>query len=90
MSSFMLAVTIIIAVLSTACLYRVAAGKTVFDRVIASGLIGTNGVLMLALIGFLYGRIDMFIDIAIVYALFNFIMVVMLSKYFEKKGADRT
>lgn len=84
MSSFVLVITIIIALLTAAALYRVAVGKTVFDRIIAVGLVGTNGVILLALIGVIFGRIDMFIDIALAYALLNFVIVIVLGKYFER------
>jgi len=80
--SFLLGVTVFIAIVTTACLYRVAAGKTIFDRIIAAGLIGTNGLILLILIGFLFERIDMFVDIAIAYALLNFIITIVLAKYF--------
>jgi len=84
MSSFLLGITVFIAVLTAACLYRVAVGKTIFDRIIAAGLVGTNGFILLTLIGFLFGRIDMFIDIAIAYALLNFVIVIALGKYFDR------
>ena len=84
MSSFLLGITVFIAVLTTACLYRVAAGKTIFDRIIAAGLVGTNGFILLTLIGFIFGRISMFIDIAIAYALLNFVIVIALGKYFDR------
>ncbi len=86
MSTFLLSIAILIALLTSVCLYRVAVGPTVFDRVIAAGLVGTNGVILLVLIGFIYGRVDMFVDIAIVYALLNFIVVIALMKYFERRG----
>lgn len=84
MSSFLLGITVFIAVLTAACLYRVAVGKTIFDRIIAAGLVGTNGFILLTLIGFLFGRISMFIDIAIAYALLNFVVVIALGKYFDR------
>jgi multicomponent Na+:H+ antiporter subunit F len=86
MSAFLLGIAILIALLTAVCLYRVAAGPTVFDRVIAAGLVGTNGIILLVLIGFIYGRIDMFVDIAIIYALLNFIVVIALMKYFDRRG----
>ena len=86
MSSFLLTVTVIIAMLTAACLYRVAAGKTLFDRIIAAGLVGTNGFIILILIGFLFERVNMFIDIAIAYALLNFVVVIVLGKYFDRGG----
>ena len=86
MSSFFLGIAILIALLTAVALYRVARGPTVFDRIISAGLVGTNGVILLVLIGFIYERIDMFVDIALVYALLNFIMVIVLMKYFERGG----
>ena len=86
MNLFLLVIAIIIAALTAVCLYRLAVGPTVFDRVIAAGLVGTNGFILLTIIGFIYGRAEMFIDIAIIYALLNFIMVIALAKFFRKKG----
>ncbi|MFQ5996400.1 MAG: monovalent cation/H+ antiporter complex subunit F [Dehalococcoidales bacterium] len=84
MSSFLLAVTIFIALLTAASMYRVAVGRTIFDRIIAAGLVGTNGFILLALIGFIYGRISMFVDLALAYALLNFVVVIVLGKYFDR------
>jgi multicomponent Na+:H+ antiporter subunit F len=65
-------------------LYRVVSGPTLYDRIIAAGLMGTNGVLVLAIVGFIYDRIDMFVDLAIAYALLNFVGTVALGKYLER------
>jgi multicomponent Na+:H+ antiporter subunit F len=46
--------------------------------------VGTNGFILLLLIGFLFERIDMFVDIAIAYALLNFIIMIVLAKYFSR------
>ena len=85
MNAFLLVVAVIIAVLTALSLYRIAAGPTVFDRIIASGLVGTNGFILLVLIGFLYDRINMFVDLAIAYALLNFIIAITFGKYFDRK-----
>ena len=84
MSSFLLGIALLVAILTAASLYRVAVGRTIFDRIIAAGLVGTNGFILLTLIGFIYGRISMFVDIAIAYALLNFVIVIMLGKYFDR------
>ena len=84
MQTLLLTVTVVIAIFTAASLYRVAVGRTIFDRIIAAGLVGTNGFILLTLIGFLYGRIDMFVDIAIGYALLNFIIVIVVAKYFRR------
>lgn len=85
MSYFLLGITIFIALLTAASMYRVAVGKTIFDRIIAAGLVGTNGFILLALIGFIFGRISMFVDLAIAYALLNFVIIIVLGKYFDRK-----
>ena len=88
MSSLFLGITILIALLTAICLYRLAVGPTIFDRIIAASLVGTNGFILLTLIGFIYDRIDMFIDIAITYALLNFVVAIVLGKYFERRGEN--
>jgi multicomponent Na+:H+ antiporter subunit F len=85
MTSFFLGLTIFIATLFAASLYRILTGPTVYDRALGAGLIGTNAILILVLIGFLYGRVDMFVDLALAYGMLNFIGVVGLAKYFERK-----
>ncbi|MBI2831332.1 MAG: pH regulation protein F [Chloroflexi bacterium] len=87
MSPLLLGVAILLAVLTAVSLYRAALGPTVFDRVVAAGWLGTNSLILLVLIGFIYRRIDMFIDIAIAYALLNFVVTIALVKYFERGGA---
>ena len=86
MSSFLLSISIILVVLTAVSLYRIAVGRTIFDRVIAASLVGTYGFILLVVIGFIYERIDMFVDIAIAYALLNFIVVLVIGKYFERTG----
>ncbi|MFC1967875.1 monovalent cation/H+ antiporter complex subunit F [Chloroflexota bacterium] len=78
-------IAILIAVIMVITLYRVVAGPTVFDRLLSAGLIGTNGILLLVVIGFVYERVDMFVDLALVYALLNFVGTIAAGKYLERK-----
>ncbi len=78
------AVALLLVVLMLPPLYRVVKGPTLFDRIIAAGLMGTNGVLVLATIGFIYERPDMFVDLAIAYALLNFVATVAMGKYLAR------
>ena len=64
------------------CLVRIAKGPTLFDRVIAGNTIGTLSVLLLAVIGYVYGR-PAFIDLAITYALLNIIGTIAVLKFFR-------
>jgi multicomponent Na+:H+ antiporter subunit F len=61
-------------------LARAFAGPTVFDRILAVNSVGTKTVLLIAVLGFLTDRPE-FLDIAIVYALINFIGVVAVLEY---------
>jgi multicomponent Na+:H+ antiporter subunit F len=69
-------------------LARMIAGPTLYDRILATNVFGTKTVLIIAVIGFLVGRPE-FIDVAIVYALINFIGIVAVLKFFEY-GSFRT
>ena len=66
-------------------LYRAVAGPTVLDRLIGVNAIGSKTVALLILIGLVYRRVDMFVDIALAYAMLNFIAVLAASKYFQKR-----
>ena len=55
-------------------------GPTNFDRILAANMLGTKTVLFIAALGFLTGRPD-FLDLAIVYALINFIGTIVVLKY---------
>lgn len=64
-------------------LYRVIKGPTVFDRLNGLGVIGTDTIVILILLGFLQKRVDMYIDIAISYGLLGFISLIVIAKYFN-------
>ncbi len=68
-------------------LYRGIKGPRVCDRVLAVNVIGTKTVVLIALIGFIYER-PHFLDIALVYALINFIATIAFLKYREMGRLD--
>jgi multicomponent Na+:H+ antiporter subunit F len=61
-------------------LTRSILGPTVFDRILAVNSCGTKTVLLIAVYGFLSGRPD-FLDLALVYALMNFIGTIAVMKF---------
>jgi multicomponent Na+:H+ antiporter subunit F len=81
--TFFLVSTLILSFLVFLCLYRGVFGPTVLDRIISVGVIGTKASVILVLIGFIYKRADMFLDLAMVYALLNFIATLAASKFFR-------
>ena len=66
-------------------LYRAIYGPTVIDRILGVNLIGTKTTVMIVIIGTVNGRVEMFVDIALAYALLNFLAVLAASRYFQKK-----
>lgn len=60
----------------------VLVGPTLFDRLLGAGVIGTKTLVLIALIGLVFDRFDMFVDIAVAYAVLNFIGNVAIAKYF--------
>ncbi len=80
-------VAIVILFTSFLVLYRAIAGPRIYDRVLAVNVIGTKTVVLLVLIGFIYAR-PHFLDIALVYAIINFIATIAFLKYIEKGGLD--
>ena len=66
-------------------LYRAIFGPTILDRLIGVNAIGSKTTALLVLIGLIYHRVDMFIDIALAYAMLNFIAVLAASRFFQKR-----
>ncbi len=77
------AIAVLIAMLLT--LYRLFAGPTLYDRVLAVNLFGTHTVVFIGILGFLTGRPD-FLDIALLYALINFVSTVAILKFFRYRA----
>ena len=69
-------------------LIRAVLGPTVYDRVLAVNMLGTKTVLLLSVIAFLSGRQD-FLDLALAYALINFIGVLAVLEFFRSRTARR-
>jgi len=85
MDTFFLYSGIFLGLIMFLSLYRAVFGPTVLDRLIGVNAIGSKTTVMLILVGLLYKRVDMFVDIALAYALLNFLAVLAASRYFQKK-----
>lgn len=81
------AAAMVIVLAAILVLYRAIKGPRIYDRVLAVNVIGTKTVVLLALIGFIYER-PHFLDIALVYAIMNFIATIAFLKYRETGGLD--
>mgnify|MGYP001952719273 CR=1 FL=1 len=80
-------VSIVILIAIALGLVRAFRGPTLFDRVLAANMIGTLTVLMVAVLGFMTGRPE-FLDIAIVYAMINFIGMIAVLRFFEYTSTE--
>jgi multicomponent Na+:H+ antiporter subunit F len=81
MDKFFIYIAVILSVFIFIPLYRVVKGPTIYDRMLSSGSIATSSMVLILLIGFIFDRIDMFIDITMAYAVLNFIGVIAFAKY---------
>ncbi len=86
MTTFFLFVLLVLAGLIGAYLYRVLQGPTIFDRVLGLNGISTKAIILLVVIGIVYDRVEMFIDISTGYALLNVVGALAVAKYLEQKG----
>lgn len=85
MANFFLAVAIALVILMALSLLRAVIGPTILDRILGGNVIGTKTTVLLLLIGLLYENLGMFVDIAIAYALLNFIATLGATKFFLRR-----
>ncbi|KYH25881.1 putative monovalent cation/H+ antiporter subunit F [Halalkalicoccus paucihalophilus] len=85
LSDVFLGAAAIFVVLAIALLYRAIKGPTMQDRVLAVNVLGTNTVVILALLA---AGLDQpwFLDIALIYALLNFLVTIAISKFTVERG----
>ena len=78
-------VLIVIALLAAMglALIRAIKGPSVYDRILASNTFSTKTVLMIAVLGFLTGEAELYLDIALMYTLVGFIVTVAVLKVSE-------
>lgn len=86
LNPFLNFVTILLALALVIPFYRVYQGPTLYDRMAGVSVIGSKTMVLLALVGILYGRLSMFIDIVIAYSLLNFVGTIAIAKYLEVRG----
>jgi len=81
---FFIAMTVAILLLMLCNLYRVVAGPTVIDRMLGMNVIGTKTTVLIVLVGIIDGRVDLFIDITLAYALLNFITTIAAARFYQR------
>lgn len=89
MEDFFLYSAVVLTIIIAIPLIRVVKGPSVFDRILATNAIATKTIVLICLIGFLFGRIDMFIDITLAYAVLGFVGSLTIAKYIESPRTGR-
>jgi multicomponent Na+:H+ antiporter subunit F len=79
----------ILTVLILVYMYRVFQGPTVYDRILGLNGISTKAIILLTILGSLYSRLEMFVDIALGYAVLNIVGGLAVGKYLEHKGTRK-
>ena len=82
---FIITSSILLLLMMLFSLIRVIGGPTILDRILGGNVIGTKTTVLLLLIGLLYEDLAMFIDIALAYALLNFIATLGATKFFLRR-----
>ncbi len=88
MDSFFLYSAVVLTAIIVVPAYRVLQGPTVFDRLVGTNAIATKTIVLICLVGFIFDRIDMFIDITLAYAILGFIGSLTIAKYFSSEKVD--
>lgn len=65
-------------------MWRLTVGPTALDRIVAVNVIGTKTAVLLVVIGVIFGRVEMFVDFALAYALLNFTGSIAAARYLHK------
>ena len=87
--TFVVVAALVMLALVLVYVYRLANGPTVFDRLLGLSGFGTKTTLVLLLAGAAYERLDMFVDLALAYALLSFVGAIAAARYFERGGQHR-
>jgi multicomponent Na+:H+ antiporter subunit F len=76
------AASVSIIIVMALALLRAFLGPTLFDRILAVNMFGTKTVLLVAVLGVMSHQ-SSYIDIALVYALINFVSIIAVLRFFE-------
>lgn len=86
MDKYFIYLSVVLTVIIFIPLYRVLMGPTLYDRILGAGAVATKTMVLILVIGLVFNRLDMFIDITMAYAILNFIGTIAIAKYLETRG----
>ena len=81
---FSVGVGVALFILMIPAIYRIVVGPTALDRIVAVNVIGTKTAVILVIIGVIFGKVEMFVDFALAYALLNFTGSLAAARYLHR------
>ena len=88
MSEISMLAILILSIALVISIFRFITANEIYTKILTVNLIGTKIVLLILLVGTVSIEKD-FTDIAMVYALINFISTIVILKYYEDKEASK-
>ncbi len=88
MNTFLLALAAGVMANAFLCLYQGVKGPAIQDRVISINIVNTKTLVVLVLAFYVIGDEAMYLDIALVYALLNFVVTVAVCRYLETERGN--
>jgi multicomponent Na+:H+ antiporter subunit F len=83
---FFAVAALLILLVATVFIRRVAVGPTIFDRVVALNGMGTLVPVLMIVIGMFYARVDMLVDLAIAVYLLNLFTTLLIARYVRERA----
>ena len=84
MEEYFIKIGVVLLALMVPIMYRVAKGPTAIDRLVGVNVIGTKTTILIIIFGTVLDNVDMFVDIALTYALLNFITSLAAARFFQR------
>lgn len=78
---FFIVVLVVLAVMTLLCLLRAILGPKVADRIVATNMMGTMVMVMIAILAVMLGE-GYLMDICLIYAMISFLAVIVLTKVY--------
>jgi multicomponent Na+:H+ antiporter subunit F len=85
MTEFFLYSTVLLTIIIAIPMVRVVKGPTIYDRLMGINAIAAKTIVLICMIGYIFDRIDMFIDITLAYAILGFIGMMATAKFLASK-----
>lgn len=88
MSDFFLYSTVLLTIIISIPMIRVIKGPTVYDRLMGTNAIASKTIVLICLIGYMFDRIEMFVDITLAYAILGFIGTMAIAKFISTQPVE--